>query len=130
VKVVVAIIFDNKGRLLITQRSMHTSHGGLWEFPGGKLEAGELPAEALIREIKEEVGLDILEFYFIGEVVHHYDTKIVNLLVFGVSKYRGKALCCESQIDLRWVSVDTLSNYDFPEANIRLFEMIKEFSLE
>jgi 8-oxo-dGTP diphosphatase len=127
-KVVVAIIFDDKRRVLITRRPLHASHGGLWEFPGGKLEEGELPAAALIREIKEEVGLEILEFHFLGEVEHQYDTQKVSLLLFSVNKYLGNAVCCEAQMDLRWVSVDTLSDYEFPKANVQFFNLIKELS--
>ena len=125
-KVAVALIFDEKQRVLITQRPADTSHGGFWEFPGGKLEAGELPDAALIREIKEEVGLDILESCFLDTVIHDYGTKLVNLLVFSVSKYRGKAHCRELQPDLRWVSPEDLADYQFPEANLKIIDLIQE----
>ncbi|MBA2652239.1 MAG: 8-oxo-dGTP diphosphatase MutT [Tatlockia sp.] len=124
-KVAVALILDEKQRVLITQRPAHASHGGFWEFPGGKLEAGELPSEALIREIKEEVGLDILDHSFLGSITHNYDTKTVDLLVFSVEKYRGDAYCRESQSDLRWVLVNELENYHFPEANKQIIELVQ-----
>lgn len=127
-KVAVAIIVDEENRVLITRRPLHAPHGGMWEFPGGKLEAEELPSSALIREIKEEVGIDILDYSFLGEVIHNYGTKTVNLLVFRVDHYQGNALCCESQMDLRWVSVGNLSNYEFPEANFKIIELIESQS--
>jgi 8-oxo-dGTP diphosphatase len=124
-EVAVAIVFDKKQRVLITRRPLHAAHGGLWEFPGGKLETNELPAQALIREIREEVGIDILDYRFLGEVIHSYGSKVVNLLVFAIVGYEGKPSCCESQLALHWVNIDELDNYRFPEANIRIIELIK-----
>lgn len=125
-KVAVAIIYDNQNRILITQRPLHVAHGGMWEFPGGKLEADELPSLALIREIKEEVGIDILEYSFLDEITHNYGHKIVHLLVFSVKKFSGEAVRCESQLDLRWIERDELVDYCFPEANNKIIEFIKE----
>lgn len=125
-KVAVAIIFDQEQRVLITRRPVHAAHGGMWEFPGGKLEANELPEQALVREIKEEVGIDILDYRFFTEVTHSYDAQVVHLLVFIITCYEGKPRCRESQLALRWVSVDDLDNYQFPEANIRIIELIKK----
>lgn len=126
IKVAVAVIFDEEGRVLITRRSLDSPHGGLWEFPGGKLEDNELPSEALVREIKEEVNLDILGHRFIGEVSHCYGRKIVNLLVFVIDKYQGKAFCRESQMDLCWVHISELSAYKFPEANVQVIDLIRK----
>ncbi|HHF7347076.1 TPA: 8-oxo-dGTP diphosphatase MutT [Legionella feeleii] len=125
-KVAVAIIFDQEQRVLITRRPVHAAHGGMWEFPGGKLEANELPEQALIREINEEVGIDILDYRFLTEVTHSYDAQVVHLLVFIITCYEGKPSCRESQLALRWVSVDDLDNYQFPEANIRIIELMKK----
>lgn len=123
-KVAVAIIFDEQNRVLITQRSMQVDHAGLWEFPGGKLEEDELPASALVREIKEEVGIDALSYSFLGEVVHHYETKTVQLLIYVIDDYQGEARCCESQLALRWVSPKELGNFAFPAANFRVIELV------
>jgi len=125
VKVAVAVIFDEKQQVLITQRPLHATHGGKWEFPGGKLEAGELASSALIREIKEEIGIDIVNYYFLDEIVHDYGAKTVSLQIFIVNQYQGEASCCESQLALCWVSVDKLKSYDFPEANTAIIELIK-----
>jgi 8-oxo-dGTP diphosphatase len=127
-KVAVAIIFDEQERVLITKRPAHAAHGGLWEFPGGKLEEGEPASAALIREIKEEVGIDILESRFLGSVVHDYDSKTVELLVYSVVKFQGEAYCRESQSDLRWVHLKELTQYNFPKANERVIELIQEIA--
>ncbi|STX47455.1 Mutator protein MutT [Legionella hackeliae] len=100
----------------------------MWEFPGGKLESNEAPAEALIREIKEEVGIDILSYRFLKEITHSYPTRTVSLLIFEVRDFNGKASCLESQMDLRWVSINDLSTYNFPEANSKIIELL--YSLE
>ncbi|KTC95286.1 8-oxo-dGTP diphosphatase MutT [Legionella feeleii] len=124
-KVAVAIIFDQEQRVLITRRPVHAAHGGMWEFPGGKLEANELPEQALIREIKEEVGIDILDYRFLTEVTHSYDAQVVHLLVFIITCYEGKPSCRESQLALHWVGIEDLDNYQFPEANIEIIELIR-----
>lgn len=128
-KVAVAVIWNDQQQVLITKRPDHAAHGGLWEFPGGKLEEGELASAALVREIKEEVGVDILESRFLGIVIHKYDSKTVELLVYSVEKFQGKAYCCESQSDLRWVHLKQLAHYNFPKANEHVIELIQDLAL-
>lgn len=123
-KVAVAVIIDNARRVLITRRALSASHGGYWEFPGGKVEAGELESQALIREIHEEVGLDIIDHQLIGEIKHQYAQKHVHLLIFMVTKFNGTASRLEGQMDLCWANLDELTNYQFPEANHQIIDMI------
>jgi 8-oxo-dGTP diphosphatase len=127
-KVAVAIITDDQQRVLITQRPLHASQGGLWEFPGGKLEADELPEQALIREIKEEVGLSILQYQLLGEIRHQYSDKDVHLIIFHVSKFIGQAACIEGQLGMKWIDKEHLNPHDFPEANHGIFNLIPEVS--
>jgi len=124
VRVAVAVIFDAEGRILLTQRAAHIDHGGRWEFPGGKLEAGEQPSAALKREVLEEVGLKVLDMAFLTDVVHDYATKNVTLHVWCVTRFEGTATCRESQSNLRWVRVDDLNQYDFPEANQKIIPLL------
>lgn len=126
-KVAVAIILDKQGKVLITKRSMDLDHGGFWEFPGGKVEKDELPAEALVRETREEVGIDALDYSFLGEIVHHYETKTVHLLAYVIQKYQGEARCCESQLALSWVNRSELKHFTFPAANLGIIEMVESF---
>jgi 8-oxo-dGTP diphosphatase len=128
VKVAVALITDEHHRLLVTQRPFHVPHGGCWEFPGGKLETNELAEEALIREVKEEIGLDIHQFILLGEINHQYPDKSVHLIIFHVTQYTGKPSCLEGQLDIKWVRKDELTPEDFPEANHRIFDLIPELS--
>lgn len=124
IKVAVAIIVDEQQRILVTQRPLHASHGGYWEFPGGKLEANELAEQALIREIKEEVGLDVLEHEFLGEVHHQYAERSVQLLIFLVTQFVGNPICIEGQLAMKWIRQDELNPDEFPEANREVMQLI------
>ncbi len=123
-KVAVAIITDDQQRILITQRPHHVPHGGLWEFPGGKLESSELPEHALLREIKEEVGLNINNYQFLGEITHQYPDKTVQLIVFLVTQFSGIPSCLEGQLNMRWIEKKYLNPQDFPQANHAIFNLI------
>lgn len=126
IEAAIAVIMDEQKRLLITQRAPHLSKGGYWEFPGGKLDRHESPELALIREVREEVGLDVVRYYYLGEVHHSYDTYQLILHGYVVHQYRGEARCCESQTGIRWISLDELQAYDFPEANRQFIEKLHD----
>lgn len=123
-KVAVAIIIDEQSRILITQRPFHVPQGGLWEFPGGKLEADEIAEHALIREIREEVGLEIHQYHLLGEITHQYPDKSVQLIIFQVTQFSGEASCLEGQLNLKWVKRDKINLEDFPEANKGIVDLI------
>ena len=125
-KVAVAIILDGLNRILITQRPLHVPHGGLWEFPGGKLEPSELAVEALVREIREEIGLNIIRNRFLGEITHHYPDKTVQLLVFLISEFSGEPACLEGQLNMKWIDRVHLDPKDFPEANHAIIDLIPD----
>jgi 8-oxo-dGTP diphosphatase len=126
IKVAIAVVTDAENRVLITQRSLKSTHGGFWEFPGGKLEAGEEPAAALQRELQEEVGLEPLNYHYLGEVCHEYPQRFVSLLVFHVNHFNGQAMCREAQLDLRWVAWDDLKAFQFPAANLEVIRLFQE----
>lgn len=125
-RVAVAIITDASQRILITRRSLQVSHGGMWEFPGGKLENEELATAALVREIKEEVGIDVMGYTYLGEVRHTYDHKLISLLIYHVYDYQGEAVCRESQMDLRWVDIANLKDFQFPAANLEIIDLLRQ----
>ena len=128
-RVAVAIITDEQQRILITRRSMDSSHGGMWEFPGGKLEKDELASAALVREVKEEVGLNAIGYDYLGEIRHTYKVQPISLLVYHIHHFNGEATRCEAQMDMRWEPLDNLKQFDFPAANIQIIELIKKSKL-
>ncbi len=123
--VAVAIIYNQQGSILITQRAAHLPSGGLWEFPGGKLELHETPAAALIREVKEEVNLDVLRYDFITQINTQRTYDLLSLHVFLVHEYLGQAIKVESQSDLIWAAPQTLDQYEFPPTNSPILAWIK-----
>lgn len=124
--VAVGVITDVQQHVLITRRPLHVSCGGVWEFPGGKLEKEELPSKALLREIQEEVGLHCIAFDKLGEIRHSYQHQEIVLFVYHVHHYQGEAVCREGQLDLRWVALESLEKYQFPAANIEIIQLIKQ----
>lgn len=109
-----AIVKD--GCVLLAKRAAHQHQGGLWEFPGGKVEAGELIQTALIRELEEELAITATEFKPLIQICHQYSDKSVLLDVWRVLDFEGEPRGVEGQ-PLEWVSFEQLHNYEFPAAN-------------
>lgn len=121
--VAVGVIFDAAGNILISLRHADAHQGGLWEFPGGKLEAGETVQQALRRELQEELGIDAVVDEPIVQIRHEYSDKSVLLDVWSVREFSGEAEGREGQ-SLRWVSVAELGKIEFPEANYPIVELL------
>jgi 8-oxo-dGTP diphosphatase len=117
VQVAVGVILDSDQNVLITRRAQNAHQGGLWEFPGGKVEAGETLSLALARELREELGIAIGCTSALLEVRHDYGDKTVLLDVHVVWEFSGVAQGLENQ-PLAWVAPADLSGYAFPEANL------------
>jgi mutator protein MutT len=123
VEVSAALIFRN-GKLLITQRHANAHLGGLWEFPGGKREVGETFESCLVREIREELGVEIFVGELFQEIIHAYPEKTV-LLRFFICKIRSgepQPLGCAA---FRWVDKAEFADFDFPAADAQLLEKLK-----
>ncbi len=118
IHVAAAAIFNAEGQVLLAFRSKKQHQGGLWEFPGGKVETGESVRDALSRELEEELGIRIDQDATrpLIQVPYHYPDKSVLLDVFKVSRFSGVPHGAEGQ-PLKWVSIADLENYDFPAAN-------------
>lgn len=122
VRVAVGLVIQNQC-VLIAKRHDHQHQGGLWEFPGGKIEAGETALAALKRELKEEVDLDVLVAEPVLTVDHSYPDKTVSLLVFNVTQFKGEARHCEGQA-LQWLPLNALHTVVVPKANKKIVEYI------
>ena len=123
-RVAVAVIIDARERVLLTQRHAESHQGGLWEFPGGKLEPGETLAAALSRELLEELAIEVRAHVPLLEVEHDYGDKRVLLLVHRVSEFAGEPHPCEGQ-PMRWVARKDLGRYAFPKANLAILECLE-----
>jgi 8-oxo-dGTP diphosphatase len=114
--VAVGVITDNHGQILIAKRCRHRHQGGLWEFPGGKVEIGECVVDALRRELQEELGITVESASPLIKITHSYPDRNVLLDVWHVDRFRGEAFGRESQA-VAWVCGSRLKEYAFPEAN-------------
>jgi 8-oxo-dGTP diphosphatase len=116
VHVAVGVIRNSAGEILISKRHLDSHQGGLWEFPGGKVEAGETVIEALQRELLEELGIRFVDAQALVEIEHDYSDKAVCLDVWLVDAFSGSAEGREGQ-PLAWVTPSRLGAYEFPAAN-------------
>ncbi|MCX7117387.1 MAG: (deoxy)nucleoside triphosphate pyrophosphohydrolase [Legionellales bacterium] len=122
--IAIGVITDPLNRILITQRAADDTHGGLWEFPGGKLKAHETASEALCRELEEELGLHVSGYQYLCAVQHTYADGPVSFEIFHVHEYLGNATCREAQMGMKWVEKKALSHFEFPPANLKIIEVI------
>jgi mutator protein MutT len=112
------------GKLLITQRHADTHMGGLWEFPGGKREGNETFEECLMRELREELGIEVEVGELLESLTHSYPEKTVVLKFFRCrwTQNEPRTLDC---LDLKWVTASELGDYEFPAADARLLERLR-----
>ena len=128
VLVAAVALFDIDGRVLIARRPEGKSMAGLWEFPGGKVEAGETPEQALIRELREELAVDTVEsclapFTFAS---HAYDDFHLLMPLYVCRKWTGKATPMEGQ-EIKWVMPLQLRDYPMPPADKPLIAMLRDY---
>ena len=122
VEVVAALIWD-KGRFMICQRPAHKARGLLWEFVGGKVEAGETKAQALIRECREELAVTVAVCDVFMEVIHEYPDITVHLTLFNATIADGVPQKLEHN-DIQWISPDEIPNYAFCPADEEILRRI------
>jgi 8-oxo-dGTP diphosphatase len=122
--VAVGALINPGGEVLITRRPEHVHQGGLWEFPGGKVELGENVEAALTRELREELGTDVASMRPLIRVHHAYTDKTVLLDVWRIDRYHGEPRGLEGQ-PLRWVTPQALAEYDFPAADVPIINALR-----
>ncbi|AXY01917.1 8-oxo-dGTP diphosphatase MutT [Vibrio alfacsensis] len=129
IHIVAAIIFNqDKSQIFITKRPDDKHKGGFWEFPGGKVENGESAEQAMIRELEEEIGIQVTEQTLFEHLEHDYPEKSLKFDFMLVSQFESQPYGREGQ-EGRWVDVIALLDYVFPEANVPILErVVKEFS--
>jgi len=129
VHVAVGVIFNSQqNQILIAKRPEHLHQGGLWEFPGGKVSAGERVDQALKRELFEELGITVIGAQSLMAVEHDYSDKLVFLDIWTVTQFSGNAQGAEGQ-QIKWVDLPELyrpeSQYKFPQANQAILDKLK-----
>lgn len=118
------ILASDRQRILIARRPDHLHQGGLWEFPGAKVERGETVAAALHRELLEELAIQVQSAAPFLQVQHDYTDKAVLLDVWWVRTFSGQPQGNEGQ-RLQWVTVAELTDYTFPAANQPVIEALQ-----
>ncbi|PNU21336.1 (deoxy)nucleoside triphosphate pyrophosphohydrolase [Geothermobacter hydrogeniphilus] len=121
---VTAAIIEENGLILVTQRPEGSRHAGKWEFPGGKMEPGESPRQALERELREELNLEISAGDIVETLYHRYPWGAVLILAYRC-RIRGGTLQHLQVADHRWLPAEQLQGYDFLEADRPLVEKLR-----
>jgi A/G-specific adenine glycosylase len=122
-QIAVAVVYRQE-QILITRRPRDGLLGGLWEFPGGKIKTGENPARACLREIKEEVNLDVAIVAHLTQVKHAYTHFSVVMEVFRCRYVSGKVKL-KGPEDFRWVPLEALKRFPFPKANLKFMHLLE-----
>lgn len=121
-------LIDRDGRVLLAQRPEGKSMAGLWEFPGGKVEEGETPEVALIRELEEELGINTWESCLapLTFASHTYEKFHLLMPLFACRKWEGTPIAREGQV-LKWVYPKDFRDYPMPPADVPLIPMIRDW---
>lgn len=123
VHVAVGIVKNAQNQVLVSLRHPDAHQGGLWEFPGGKVDPGETVQEALCREFREELGISPTRFSPLKKILHQYPDKKVLLDVWIISAYEGEPEGLEGQV-IKWQSADKFQYDKFPKANREIIDAL------
>lgn len=123
-----AVLQRSDGAVLLVQRPLHKSMGGMWEFPGGKVEPFETPQETMVRELFEEIGMktsieNIEPFTFVSYTYDHFH---LNMFVFRCLSWTGEIVLKEGQPDFAWVQPQDLDKYLVPSADEPIIKRLRE----
>ena len=122
---VTAAIIELDDKILIAKRKSEDDiFGGLWEFPGGKIEDGETPEECMARELMEELEIKVEVGTLITSNKHRYPNGIFELLAYRVQHICGNFVLNDHD-EIRWITIDEISNFEFPPANTPIINYLK-----
>lgn len=121
----VAVINNQQGKILIDRRRQSGEMGGLWEFPGGKIEPGETVEECIEREVKEELDIQIDVGDRLTTITHSYKTFDVTLYVHDCQYTSGTPRTLECD-EIQWVEPAQMDRYQFPQANIQIIQLLQQ----
>ncbi|MCT4605659.1 MAG: 8-oxo-dGTP diphosphatase MutT [Marinisporobacter sp.] len=117
INVVAGILINENNEILIAKRKKGKHLGGYWEFPGGKIEAGETPEESLIRELKEEMDITIKVKDYFGENIYKYERGTIKLIAYLCEMIEGKIILADHS-EYKWVKKENLNQYKMAPADI------------
>jgi len=121
----VAVISNQQGQILIDRRKATGEMGGLWEFPGGKIEVGETIEECIKREVKEELDIEITIGDRLTTITHTYKTFNVTLYVHNCQYLSGQPQPLECE-EIHWVKPAQMNKYQFPQANMQIINLLQQ----
>ena len=124
ISVAAAIIKNGRGEILICQRAKGGSMGGLWEFPGGKLEEGETLNECIVRECKEELDIAIEPISVFANTEYQYPDRFIKFTFFNVRILSG-TIQRKVHDDIQWISRERLSDYEFCPADVDIIKQLE-----
>jgi 8-oxo-dGTP diphosphatase len=125
IEVAAGILRDATGRVLLAERAGDAAFAGLWEFPGGKLDPGECPEEALARELREELGITISGCEHLLSLDHDYPDRAVRLHFYLVERWRNP-ICAATGQRLRWAALDALEETELLPADSPVIHALRE----
>ena len=126
INVAMGIILDSKGKILIAQRNLQKNFGGMWEFPGGKQEVGESSEDALIRELKEELSIDV-------EVLrsfppYDYKDEKIKISFYPIQcKIVGGMIVNNEHEEVKFISINEIDNFEFAPPDYETVDLVKEY---
>lgn len=125
IEVAAAVIENREGRILIARRKAEITLGGYWEFPGGKIEAGETASVCAARELHEEMDVHIETGDILGDTVYDYGNKVVHLIAVRAILLGGH-MRLHDHDDIRWVTIAEMDDYLFAPADEIIVEKLRE----